>query len=130
MKYDFPDARYVLERASARESTARVAAGAIAKQLLETLGIAVASHVIRVGDAELDRDASWPEILALQSREEILLGCVDEASEQRMKAVVDKALRTGDSVGACLKWWPTVFLRAWENVRQRTSAWTECWQRR
>jgi chorismate synthase len=99
LKYDFPDARYVLERASARESTARVAAGAIAKQLLEALGIAVASHVIRVGEAELDRDASWPEILALQSREEVLLGCVDEASEQRMKAVVDQALRTGDSVG-------------------------------
>lgn len=99
LKYDFPDARYVLERASARESTARVAAGAIAKQLLEALGIAIASHVIRVGDAELDRDATWPEILALQSREEVLLGCVDEASEQRMKAVVDKALRTGDSVG-------------------------------
>ena len=99
LKYDFPDARYVLERASARESTARVAAGAIAKQLLESLGIAVASHVIRVGDAELDRDASWAEIVALQSREEVLLGCVDEASEQRMKAVVDQALRTGDSVG-------------------------------
>jgi chorismate synthase len=99
LKYDFPDARYVLERASARESTARVAAGAVAKQLLEGLGIAVASHVIRVGEAELDRDATWPEILALQSREEVLLGCVDEASEQRMKAVVDKALRTGDSVG-------------------------------
>jgi len=49
----FPDARYVLERASARESTARVAAGAVAKQLLEGLGIAVASHVIRVGEAEL-----------------------------------------------------------------------------
>lgn len=99
LKYDFPDARYVLERASARESTARVAAGAIAKQLLEALDIAVASHVIRVGNAELDRDASWAEILALQSREEVLLGCVDEASEQRMKAVVDQALRTGDSVG-------------------------------
>jgi chorismate synthase len=99
LKYDFPDARYVLERASARESTARVAAGAIAKQLLEALGIAIASHVIRVGDAELDRDATWPEIEALQSREEVLLGCVDETSEQRMKAVVDKALRTGDSVG-------------------------------
>lgn len=99
LKYDFRDARYVLERASARESTARVAAGAIAKQLLESLDITVASHVIRVGDAELDRDASWAEILALQSREEVLLGCVDEASEQRMKAVVDQALRTGDSVG-------------------------------
>ena len=99
LKYDFPDARYVLERASARESAARVAAGAIVKQLLQELGIVIASHVIRVGEAELDRDATWPEILVLQSREEVLLGCVDEASEQRMKAVVDQALRTGDSVG-------------------------------
>ncbi len=49
LKYDFPDARYVLERASARESAARVAAGALAKLLLKALGIEVASHVIRVG---------------------------------------------------------------------------------
>lgn len=99
LKYDFPDARYVLERASARESTARVAAGAIAKQLLEPLGIEIASHVIRVGDAELDREAHWTEIVALQQREEVLLNCVDEAAEQRMKAAVDHVLRTGDSVG-------------------------------
>src|SRR6201991_5165558 len=62
LKYDFPDARYVLERASARESTARVAAGALAKALLLELGIDVASHVIRVGRAELTRDAAWHEI--------------------------------------------------------------------
>src|SRR5487761_1021261 len=85
LKYDFPDARYVLERASARESTARVAAGAIARQLLEALGIQIASHVIRVGGAELDREANWDEILALTQRDEILLSCVDEAAEQRMK---------------------------------------------
>ncbi len=99
LKYDFPDARYVLERASARESTARVAAGALAKQLLQPLGIHVASHVIRVGQAELDRDASWAEISALLGREEILLNCVDAAAEQRMKAAVDEVLRTGDSIG-------------------------------
>jgi chorismate synthase len=99
LKYDFPDARYVLERASARETTARVAAGSIARQLLEALNIAVASHVIRVGSAELDREATWDEIAALLDHEEILLNCVDEASEQRMKAVVDQVLRTGDSVG-------------------------------
>ena len=99
LKYDFPDARYVLERASARESTARVAAGAVAKSLLLQLGIDVASHVIRVGRAELDRDASWPEISALRDKNEVLLSCVDEESEARMKAEVDLALRTGDSIG-------------------------------
>ncbi len=62
LKYDFPDARYVLERASARESTARVAAGALAKLLLKSLGIEVASHVVRVGRVDLPRIASWEEI--------------------------------------------------------------------
>ena len=57
LKYNFPDARYVLERASARESAARVAAGAFAKLMLRTLGIEIASHVVRVGSVELDRDA-------------------------------------------------------------------------
>jgi chorismate synthase len=99
LKYDFPDARYVLERASARESTARVAAGAVAKQILEPLGIQVASHVIRVGGAELERDAEWAEIAALLDKDEVLLNCVDAAAEARMKAAVDAVLRTGDSIG-------------------------------
>ena len=99
LKYDFPDARYVLERASARESTARVAAGAVAKALLLELGIDVASHVIRVGRAELTRDAEWSEISALRDKDEVLLGCVDEEAEARMKAEVDLVLRTGDSIG-------------------------------
>jgi len=99
LKYDFPDARYVLERASARESTARVAAGALAKALLLELGIDVASHVIRVGRADLKRGASWPEISALRDKDEVLLSCVDEESETGMKAEVDLALRTGDSIG-------------------------------
>jgi chorismate synthase len=99
LKYDFPDARYVLERASARESTARVAAGAFAKLLLKVLNIEVASHVVRVGRAELERDATWEEIAALRDQKEVLLSCVDPEAETRMKAEVDLALRTGDSIG-------------------------------
>jgi chorismate synthase len=99
LKYDFPDARYVLERASARESAARVACGAIAKMLLRTVRVEVASHVVRVGKAELSRAATWDEISALQARDEVLLNCVDADDEQRMKAEVDVALRTGDTVG-------------------------------
>ena len=99
LKYDFSDARYVLERASARESTARVAAGAVVKSLLLELGIDITSHVIRVGRAELARDASWNEISGLRDKAEILLNCVEEESESRMKAEVDLALRTGDSIG-------------------------------
>ena len=99
LKYDFKDARYVLERASARESAARVACGAVAKMLLRSLGIEVASHVVRVGTAELSREATFAEIAALANREEVLLACVDPESEARMKAEVDLALRTGDTIG-------------------------------
>jgi chorismate synthase len=99
LKYNFPDARYVLERASARESTSRVAAGAFAKLLLKELDIEVASHVIRVGKAELDRVAAWDEIVALAAKDEVVLGCVDPAAEARMKEQVEEASRTGDTVG-------------------------------
>jgi chorismate synthase len=99
IKYDFHDARYILERASARETAARVAAGALAKALLGEFGIEVLSHVIAVGGVRLERQAAWEEIAALSRRDEILLGCVDAATELRMKEVVDEAYRTGDTVG-------------------------------
>jgi chorismate synthase len=98
LKFNFPDARYVLERASARESAARVAAGAFAKLLLRNLGIEVASHVVRVGSVELDRDPSWDEIAALAAREEVVLACADPAVEARMKDEVDAASKAGDTV--------------------------------
>jgi chorismate synthase len=99
LKFNLPEARYVLERASARESAARVAVGAIAKLLLRELGIEVLSHVIAVGASSSEKEATWEQLRALYSKDEVLLNCADEASEQRMKAEVDKALRTGDSVG-------------------------------
>ncbi len=99
LKYDFPDARYVLERASARESAARVACGALAKMLLAEFGVGVGSHTVRVGEAELGRDAAWAEVEAVNARKEILLNCVDADAEGRMKGEVDRALRTGDTVG-------------------------------
>ncbi len=99
IKYNFDDARYILERASARETTARVAVGALAKSLLAQFDIVVLSHVIQVGEARLERGATWEEIVALSQKEEVLLGCVDAEAEQRMKAVVDHVYRTGDTVG-------------------------------
>jgi chorismate synthase len=99
IKYDFLDARYILERASARETTARVAVGAICKQFLAEFGIGVLSHVVQVGTAQLERQASWEELEALAARDEVLLNCVDAETEQRMKEVIDVAYRTGDTVG-------------------------------
>lgn len=101
IKFNFPEARYVLERASARETAARVAAGALAKQLLAQLDIEVLSHVVAVGGARLrpEAEVTWEGLRALAAREETLLGCLDPESEAAMKAEVDRALRTGDSVG-------------------------------
>ena len=100
LKYNFPEARYVLERASARESAARVAIGAVAKLFLHELGIEVLSHVIAVGAATIgDKEIPWEQIGPLAVREEILLSCADPQAEQRMKEEVDKVLKTGDSVG-------------------------------
>jgi chorismate synthase len=99
LKYDFDDARYILERASARETTARVAVGAVCKAFLCQFGIQVLSHVIAVGPERLGRRAQWSEIVQLAQRREVMLGCVDPEAEARMKAVVDEAYRTGDTVG-------------------------------
>ena len=99
LKYNFPEARYVLERASARESAARVAIGAIAKLFLCELGMEVLSHVLSVGETMLDREAAWAEIKEVSAKNDVLLSCVDPNTEQRMKEEVDKVLKTGDSVG-------------------------------
>jgi len=99
LKFNLHDARYVLERASARETAARVAAGAFAKLLLREFGNEVASHVIAVGKVRLERAAAWEEIQAVCANLESPLRCIDAATEARMKAEVDQVLRAGDSVG-------------------------------
>ncbi len=99
LKYNFSEARYVLERASARESAARVAIGGLAKLFLCHLGIEVFSHVVTVGCADLKKDVSWEQIRGLSERDDVLLNCADPDAEQQMKEEVDKVLRTGDSVG-------------------------------
>ena len=100
LKYNFSDGRYVLERASARESAARVAIGGLAKLLARELGIDVLSHVVSVGNASIgDAEIPWERIAPLWEREEVLLNCADADAESRMKEEVDRALKTGDSVG-------------------------------
>src|SRR5206468_7243274 len=90
LKYNFREARYVLERASARESAARVAVGAIAKLLLRDLGIEVFSHVIAVGAAKLPQSfsdesggagVSIEQLRALHAKNDVLLNCADPAVE-------------------------------------------------
>ena len=99
LKYNFHEARYVLERASARESAARVAAGGLAKLLLAQFGIEVLSHVIAVGSVHSRMDATWEQIQAVCAKDNPLFRCVDGEAELRMKAAVDEILRTGDTLG-------------------------------
>jgi len=100
LKYNFPEARYVLERASARETAARVAAGAVAKLFLRDFNVEVASHVVAVGSVAVKAEqVPFESVLALRAVEEIILSCVDPVVEARMKEEVDKALEARDTVG-------------------------------
>ena len=98
-KFNFHDARYVLERASARETAARVAVGALAKLLLKQFGTEIGSHTIQVKDVRLERAARWDEVRAVCEDLESPLRCVDAATQEKMRAEVDAALKDGDTVG-------------------------------
>ncbi|HEX4541250.1 MAG TPA: chorismate synthase [Acidimicrobiales bacterium] len=97
-KYGFDDARDVLERASARETAARVAAGTCAKALLARLGIEVLSHVVAVGSVEA-RAGARPEPGDLPRIDASPLRCFDPEVEQAMVAEVKAAAKVGDSLG-------------------------------
>jgi chorismate synthase len=98
-KFNFHDARYVLERASARETAARVAAGAFAKLLLREFGTEIASHTVQVGHVRLERAATWKEIQSVSADMDSALRCIDAAAQDKMKAEVDAALKAGNTVG-------------------------------
>ena len=83
IKYNFADARYILERASARETTARVAVGGIAKTFLKQFGIEILSHVVGVGPCELERRRSLGGNCRSQRTRQVLLGCVDPEVERK-----------------------------------------------
>jgi chorismate synthase len=99
MKFNYHDARYILERASARETAARVAAGAFAKLLLKEFGTEIASHTIQVGAIRLERPATWKKIRAVSADLDSPLRCIDPALQEKMKSEVDAVLRAGDTVG-------------------------------
>lgn len=98
-KLNLHDARYILERASARETAARVAIGALAKLFLLEFGCEILSHVVQVGHVRVERQAEWKEIQTVCANLDSPLRCVDADTEARMKQEVDHVLRAGDSVG-------------------------------
>ncbi len=102
-KYGFDDARNVLERASARETAARVAAGALAKALLAELGTSVLSHVVRMGAAAVPDDAPRPGRDDLERIDASDVRCFDPATEAAMVDAVKAAAKEGDSLGGVVE---------------------------
>ncbi len=99
LKYGFDDARDVLERASARETAARVAAGTLAKLLLLHLGVSIVSHIVGLGDATTGPDSPRPGPGDLETVDESSVRCFDPAAEEAMIAAVKAAAKAGDSLG-------------------------------
>ncbi len=101
-KYGFTDARDVLERASARETAARVAAGALAKQLLSHLGVGVLSHVVRMGEAAAP-STTLPTMADLAAIDTSEVRCFSKSGEDAMIAAIKAAAREGDSLGGIVE---------------------------
>lgn len=107
VKYRLSDMRTALERSSARETAARTAAGAVAKQLLSHFGVRVGSLVTQIGDAEASSiDLSVPDELE-EATESSPVRCPDPGATDAMKALIDNARRTGDTLGGVFVVWAT-----------------------
>jgi chorismate synthase len=98
LKYDRTDARDILERASARETTARVAAGAIARKLLSELGVSVGSHLVHLGGVDAKRPDRLPSNLN-EASDASQLRTLDADAEREMIARIDVAKRAGNTLG-------------------------------
>ena len=99
LKYDFDDVRPVLERASARETAARVAVGAVCKRILAEFGTRFRSHTVQIGTV----DAVVPQEIDWDALEDSPVRCADAASAERMIAAIDAARNAGDTLGGVVE---------------------------
>jgi chorismate synthase len=103
IKYGHRDMRNVLERSSARETTVRVAAGAVAKNLLHLLGIEITAHVVEIGGIQAE-NTNYRDLKALKKRtENSPVRCFDEVAEVHMMEAIDEAKKNGDSIGGVVE---------------------------
>ncbi|WP_065570565.1 chorismate synthase [Microbacterium oleivorans] len=102
-KYDFDEARPILERASARETAARVALGAIARGFLSQLGIRLVSHTLSIGPVRVPEGAELPEPDDVDALDADPLRCFDPVTSERMVAEVDAAKKDGDTLGGIVE---------------------------
>ncbi|EZP29736.1 chorismate synthase [Microbacterium oleivorans] len=102
-KYDFDEARPILERASARETAARVALGAIARGFLSELGIRLVSHTLSIGPVQVPEGSELPGPDDVDALDADPLRCFDAATSERMVAEVDAAKKDGDTLGGIVE---------------------------
>lgn len=99
-KYDFDDARPILERASARETAARVALGAIARKFLEqSVGITILSHVVSIGSVRIPDETALPQAADMARIDEDPVRCADSATSAAMISEIESAHSEGDTLG-------------------------------
>jgi chorismate synthase len=103
LKYGLEDIRDVLERASARETAARVAVGSLARQLLGRFGVEVLSHVTMIGGVGVDESLAITAAHIRAIPDDSPLHCADPAVEQRMIAAIDRAKEAGDTLGGAFE---------------------------
>lgn len=103
IKYKHRDMRDVLERSSARETAARVAVGAVARQLLEYCGIRLAGHVVQIGSVGTRRLAGWTATEIAERSEASPVRCLDPEAEKEMIRCIDEAKQEGDSLGGVVE---------------------------
>ena len=103
-KYNFDDARPILERASARETAARVALGAVARSFLEqSVGITILSHVLSIGAVRVPEGTQLPQAADMKSIDADPVRCADSATSEAMIAEIEKAHRDGDTLGGVVE---------------------------
>jgi chorismate synthase len=103
-KYNFDDARPILERASARETAARVALGAVARNFLEqSVGITILSHVLSIGSVRVPDDTQLPNAADMKLIDEDPVRCADSQSSKAMIAEIEQAHRDGDTLGGVVE---------------------------
>lgn len=103
IKYGHRDIRNVLERSSARETTVRVAAGAVAKKLLSLVGVEICGHVIQIGAVKASVSSSLTMTALKEQSEASPVRCVDPEASKRMMAAIDEAKENGDSIGGIVE---------------------------
>jgi len=103
MKYDYDDVRDALERASARETAARVVVGTVAKQILAEVGVSIISHVVNIGGVSVPADVPWPTDADAEAIDESPVRCFDSQATEAMLARIDEAYATNDTLGGVVE---------------------------